>query len=186
MILNRFLLPSNESNAYLVACSETREALLVDFGCFHRGVIDFIEEHQMRLKHVFITHDHPDHTEGLSELMDVFKPVVYAGHKAIEGHVASLVVHGDEISVGTLRGRILSTPGHTPDSLSLVFGGHIFTGDALFAGSVGGTSSPGESLRQIEAIGKHIMTLPEHYEIHPGHGPSSTIRIEKHHNPFFA
>jgi glyoxylase-like metal-dependent hydrolase (beta-lactamase superfamily II) len=186
MILHHFLLPANESNAYLVACPDTRKAMLIDAGCFQRDIVEYIEEHQLLLEHVFITHDHSDHTGGIPEILEIFQPQIHAGHKLIEGAATKLAAHGDVIEVGNLRGQVLTTPGHTPDSLSLAFAGHVFTGDALFAGSVGGTTSPGESLRQIEAVCAHILTLPEHYEVHPGHGPSSTIQIEKHHNPFFA
>jgi glyoxylase-like metal-dependent hydrolase (beta-lactamase superfamily II) len=81
---------------------------------------------------------------------------------------------------------VLATPGHTPDSLSLSFPGVVFTGDALFAGSVGGTGSPRNASQQIEAIRKHIFALPDDYEIHPGHGPASTVAVERGCNPFFA
>ena len=96
------------------------------------------------------------------------------------------VVHGDTVRVGNLVGEVLATPGHTPDSISLAFPGIVFTGDALFAGSVGGTSSPGCAKQQIDAIRRHILSLPDDYEVHPGHGPASTIGIERRGNPFFA
>jgi glyoxylase-like metal-dependent hydrolase (beta-lactamase superfamily II) len=87
--------------------------------------------------------------------------------------------------VGQLTGTVFSTPGHTPDSLSLAFPGVIFTGDALFAGSIGGVSSETDRTLEIDSIRKHIFSFPEDYEIHPGHGPASTVGIERRFNPFF-
>ncbi|NLT59553.1 MAG: MBL fold metallo-hydrolase, partial [Candidatus Hydrogenedentes bacterium] len=84
-----------------------------------------------------------------------------------------------------LAGRVLATPGHTPDALSLAFPGMVFTGDALFAGSVGGTASPALARQQLDAIRNHIFSLPADTEIHTGHGPSSTVAIESRYNPFF-
>ena len=89
------------------------------------------------------------------------------------------------MKVGRLAGRVVATQGHTGDSLSIVFPGMAFTGDALFAGSVGGTASRGETQRQLDSIREHIFSLPPETEIHTGHGPSSTVAVESAHNPFF-
>jgi glyoxylase-like metal-dependent hydrolase (beta-lactamase superfamily II) len=87
--------------------------------------------------------------------------------------------------VGKLTGTVLATQGHTLDSISLAFPGLVFTGDALFSGSIGGTSSPRNAQQEIDHVRRNILSLPDDYEIHPGHGPSSTVAIERNHNPFF-
>lgn len=186
MIFRHFLLDVNESNAFVLGCPDTKEALLVDAGMFDHAIPDFLEAHGLKLATVFITHDHYDHSGGLSEMVNRFKGVeVLAGTSHPGGCRGRQVRHGDEVHVGALVGRALATPGHTPDSFSLSVPGLVFTGDALFAGSVGGTATPAHYEQQIEAIRKRIFTLPSETEIHPGHGPSSTVAVESKYNPFF-
>jgi glyoxylase-like metal-dependent hydrolase (beta-lactamase superfamily II) len=79
---------------------------------------------------------------------------------------------------------VLATPGHTPDGVCLAFSGHVFTGDSLFAGSVGGCSGAAHR-RLLDGIRQHLFALPPDTQVHTGHGPSSTIAIESQHNPFF-
>ncbi|MBX7255061.1 MAG: MBL fold metallo-hydrolase [Candidatus Hydrogenedentes bacterium] len=185
MIVRRFLLDVNEANAFIVACEETRDALLVDAGDFSPAVAEFVSAHSLNLSQVFITHDHYDHVDGLAPVVARYGARVFAGRSAVGGCDATKVSQGATVRVGNLVGNVCETPGHTPDGLSLVFPGHAFTGDALFAGSVGGTSSSENAKRQLDAIRKHIFTLPPDTMIHTGHGPSSTVAIESRFNPFF-
>ena len=185
MIFRHFLLKVYEANAFIVGCRETRQALLVDAGDFDADIAEFLAANNLTLAKVFITHDHYDHTDALPEIVERYRPQVYAGKDRIAGVSAEPVGNGDEIPVGKFTGRVLSTPGHTPDGLSLAFPGMVFTGDALFAGSVGGTGSARLARQQIDHIRKHIFTLPPETEIHTGHGPSSTVAIESRFNPFF-
>ncbi len=185
MIFTHFLTASNESNAFLVACETTRKALLVDAGAFEPAIAEFVDEHGLTLETVFITHGHYDHTDGLDGLVARYRPRIVARQTPCAGHTADVVGHGDTVSVGNLKGTVLATPGHTPDMVCLHFDGMVFTGDALFAGSVGGTSGATAEQQQLDAIRKHIFTLPLETEIHTGHGPSSTVSIEKQFNPFF-
>jgi len=184
-MLKHFLTSANEGNAFILACDETREAILVDVGEFEPGISEYIDANQLKLTSVFITHDHYDHSGGLREVVGRYGPAVYAGSSNPGGCRATKVGHGDTVQVGSLTGTVLATPGHTADGVSLAFPGMVFTGDALFAGSVGGTTSPSQAKQQLDALQKHVFTLPPETEIHVGHGPSSTVAIESQHNPFF-
>lgn len=185
MIFRHFLLDTNESNSFVVGCEDTREAMLIDVGEFDPAIVDFIEEHKLRLTTIFITHDHYDHTAGLGEAVAQFGAQVLAAKDRVGGQRARKVSHGDKVHIGSLEATVLSTPGHTQDSISLAFPGVVFSGDALFSGSVGGTSSPQCAKQELDHIRKSIFSLPDDYEIHTGHGPSSTVAIERQHNPFF-
>ena len=185
MIFRHFLLAVNESNAFVVGCSATGEALLVDAGDFPAIIDEFLEEHGLTLGKVFITHDHFDHTGGLSAITQRHNVEVLAGGNSAGGCRATRVRQGTTIQVGELSGTVLETPGHTSDSVSLAFPGMVFTGDALFAGSVGGTGSNRLAQMQIGHIRDRIFTLAPDTAIHTGHGPSSTVGIESGHNPFF-
>ena len=185
MIFRHFLSAVNESNVFIVACPDTREALMVDVGSFEPEMEEFLLENRLKLTRIFITHDHYDHTNGLAEAREKFHPELYSGRALCAGFKATRVDDGDTLTLGKLTGTVLDTSGHTPESRSLYIHGMVFTGDALFAGSVGGTSSPAEAEHQLALIRKSIFSLPPETEIHTGHGPSSTVAIEKKYNPFF-
>lgn len=186
MIFAHFRLNVIEVNSFILGCPETREAVLVDCGEFDPRLAEFVEQHDLSLTAIFITHDHYDHVQGLRDAATHFGAMVYAGTARPGGYEADRVVGpGDVLQVGAMTGRIVDTSGHTPVGLSLIFSDRVFTGDALFAGSVGGTSNPEDHARQIELIRANLFTLPDDTLVHGGHGPSSTIGIEKRYNPFF-
>lgn len=186
MILAQFLLEVNEANAFVFACGETHEAVLVDAGACDARIAPFLAAHNLTLSTVLITHDHWDHVDGLAEVITRFNPPkVYSYKGDVGGCTTEVLQHGDTLRVGNLEADIVHTPGHTPDGISAIFPGHAFTGDALFSGSVGGTTNNEDRDRQLAAIREHLFCLPGDTLIHVGHGPSSTIAIEKKYNPFF-
>lgn len=185
MIFGHFLLEVNEANAFIVGCEQTREALLVDAGDWDARIEAFLREHALRLTQIFITHDHYDHTGGLAQALAATGAAVLGGPGKASRQDRQRLAHGDAVCIGGIAGQAVATPGHTPEGMSLVLPGMVFTGDALFAGSVGGTTSPANAEQQLTAIRQHLFTLPDVTEIHPGHGPSSAIGIERQHNPFF-
>ncbi len=185
MIFAHFLLDVNESNAFIVGCEETGEALLVDAAVWEPRIEAFLNSHELRLRSVFITHDHFDHTSGLADVFRFCDAKAYAGHSLSGGCSVQTVGEGDILRCGNIEGRVTAIPGHTPDSICLILPGMVFTGDALFAGSVGGTSSPPMHRQELEGIRDRLFSLPDNYQVHPGHGPSSTIGIERRYNPFF-
>jgi glyoxylase-like metal-dependent hydrolase (beta-lactamase superfamily II) len=191
MIVRVFLEETMEANMYVVGCEQTGEALLVDAGAYPEDLADFLKDHGLRLTKIFITHGHHDHMEGVDRILAAMggasnSPItLYSATGRVGNRDAIAVKHGDTFHIGEIKGTVVATPGHTPDGLSLILPGMVFTGDALFSGSVGGTSGPEAYRRQIQAIREHIFTLPDDYEIHGGHGPSSVVWVEKKYNPFF-
>ncbi len=186
MILGHFRLNPIEVNAFIFGCPDTKEAMLVDVGEWDPRLPQFVEDMDLKLTTIFITHDHADHVAGLPEAAKHFGATVISGTEEPGGYKVDRVVgHGDEVTVGKMTAKTVDTSGHTPVALSLIFPGTVFSGDALFAGSVGGTSSPETYEQQLENIRKNLFTLPGEYEVHTGHGPSTTIGIEREFNPFF-
>mgnify|MGYP006292403459 CR=1 FL=1 len=185
-IFHHVLTAANESNCFIVACPETHEACVVDVGAYEPGVSEFLAANGLTLTTVFITHGHYDHVDGLGELLERHPGAeVVAGRSTIGSKQARQVNHGDAVSVGRLEGCVLAVPGHTPDMVCLHIANRVFTGDALFAGSVGGTTGNAEAQRQLDGIREHIFSLPGDTLLHTGHGPSSTVAVESAHNPFF-
>lgn len=97
-----------------------------------------------------------------------------------------LVREGDLIVAGDLEFSVLHTPGHTAGGLCLVGHGHLFSGDTLFAGSIGRSDFPGGDGQQLlRSIAVKLVPLPDDTVVHPGHGPDTTIGRERRINPFF-
>lgn len=132
---------------------------------------------------VWITHSHGDHTGGLPGLRDILASLAGPGQ-------GEILQPGMQLQGGRLTIRVIDLPGHCPGALGYVVSGLkvpvCVTGDALFAGSIGGCA-PGEPYRQaLEALLNEVMTLPDETILLPGHGPATTVGSERKANPFLA
>jgi glyoxylase-like metal-dependent hydrolase (beta-lactamase superfamily II) len=95
------------------------------------------------------------------------------------------VKHGDVITAGEVSLKVLHTPGHSPGGICLLEEGMVFTGDALFAGSIGRTDlTGGDLMTLLGSIKTNLMNLPDDTKVFSGHGPASTIGDERRENPF--
>ena len=185
MIFKHFLLDVNKANAFIVACEKTHKAMLIDAGAMSDEIVDYIEENNLNLRKVFITHDQYDHTDGLGKFIDKYKAAAYCGSGKAGGFRTRSVLDGDCIRVGEIEAKVVVTPGHTVDGISLVMDGHVFTGDALFSRVESNSRAAEKTEVQINHIQENILNLPEEYQIHTGHGPSTTVAQEKVDNPYF-
>jgi sulfur dioxygenase len=134
------------------------------------------------------THTHADHRSGAAELAELTGATVVMHRRSPNPHVDRHVADGDELKVGELKLRVLHTPGHTPDSISIFAGDRVFTGDVLLIHGTGRTDfaggDPGESYDSIE---RKLFTLPDHTIVLPAHDyrghMQSTIGEERMSNP---
>ena len=174
-------------NAYVVFEKSTRRAWIFDTGTECNSLLSFIEEENLKVDAILLTHTHRDHIYCLDQMREAFRnPVVYV-HKSEQIQNTLPIDEFFESSMGNISLKALHTYGHSiggttylisglPSSLAVV-------GDALFAGSMGGGMvSYRDALRTNR---EKIMTLPNETIICPGHGPMSTIGEEKQYNPFF-
>ncbi|HAA02564.1 MAG TPA: MBL fold metallo-hydrolase [Syntrophobacteraceae bacterium] len=209
MILERLVVGMLQTNCYLLADPETRHAAVIDPGGDADRIIARIQHHQLEVVSILNTHGHFDHvldawslqgkTGGQIALHRDDQPVLQdrsVGLMAVftslkrspKGPVDRWVREGDQVEVGRFHLEVLETPGHTPGHVSyyLPEADLIFVGDTLFAGSIGRTDFPGGSYEQlIRSVRDKIFPLAESTKVYPGHGPETTVGLEKRTNPFF-
>jgi glyoxylase-like metal-dependent hydrolase (beta-lactamase superfamily II) len=185
LLVKRFSYPEiEEVNTFVVSCPRTGDSLLVDAGGFSPAVDDYLSEGRLSLLSLFVTHAHYDHICAIDRILVKFPQIgIHAcGLKTKNG--ISPIQEGTKIKIGSLEGCFHLIPGHTEDGAVLYIEGHLFTGDVLFAGSVGGTSSNSGYHQQLAGIKTRLLGYHPETIIHPGHGPDSTLRIELMYNPF--
>ncbi len=186
IFIKRFLFPEiEEVNSFLVACMTTRQAMLIDAGNLHQDLFATISKYSFDLKYLFITHNHYDHVSGVKTLMEYF-PNITNINRDNNFNLTNHINTSESFDFGLLEGTFHLTPGHTDDMMVLHLAGHIFTGDLLFAGSVGGTIDYQHYAQQKDHIINSILSYPSETIIHPGHGPDSTLALERTYNPFLA
>jgi len=181
------------TNCYIVSCLETKEALVIDPGFDTKAeaskVMKEVDDNNLKVKFIINTHGHPDHISGNRFLKKATSAQVLI-HELDAPMLMGLpadktLQEGDVIQAGSVVLTVLHTPGHSRGSISLLGRDAVFTGDTLFAGSIGRTDLPGGSYKGIiSSIKNKLATLPACLRVYPGHGPPSTIGEEKRSNPF--
>lgn len=176
-------------NCYLVWDEVSREAALFDTGWDAEPIIKMVEENQLELKHLFITHTHEDHIAAITPLRARF-PKVRLHSNAKSAPPEQRIRFNDFIHLGNLRITNRETPGHAEDGVTYVVGNFpedapnaAIVGDCIFAGSIGRGFVSTDLLKL--KIREQIFSLPDGTLICPGHGPFSTVDLEKANNPFF-
>jgi glyoxylase-like metal-dependent hydrolase (beta-lactamase superfamily II) len=176
-------------HCYLAWDEVTREAALFDTGTDAPTIFKHIEENQLALKHLFITHSHWDHIEVMGAIRERFPKIrIHSGSR--NAPVEQRIRANDFIQVGSLRISNRATPGHAEDGVTYVVGNFpedapfvAMVGDAIFAGSMGGAKDHFALAR--EKVREQILTLPPDTLLCSGHGPLTTVAQEKANNPFF-
>ncbi len=205
MIVKSLLVAPLEVNCYVIYCKRTKEGAVIDPGGSVPDILDLIEKEDVNVKYIINTHGHFDHIGGAQGLQNALK-VPTLIHKADMFLVENLsdqaaffgidvdappridrfITEGDHISFGDETLRVLHTPGHSPGGVSLHTPGLVFSGDALFAGSIGRTDLKGGSYQTlVDSVASTLLTLDDDTLVYPGHGPTTTIGQEKAYNPFF-
>lgn len=181
------------SNGYVFFLDGGKRAALVDPAGIPENLLRILRDGDYHLQYILITHKHADHCDATAEIAVAFPQAQIVMHQhdvhAI-GTLASkalLVRDNDDLPFGDdVRIRMLHTPGHTDGSSSYLFRSTVFTGDTLFAGSVGGAYGDASTYGDIlNSVSSKLFTLPDETVVMPGHGPPTTIALEKTHNPFF-
>ncbi len=206
MILEMLTVGPFQENCYVVGEEASGTGVIVDPGDEATRIALAVEQTNLEITQILITHAHIDHVGAVAALVDEYScPVLM--HAEAEpmlgqlpaqammmglrfGKVPAVDRHIEDeetIKVGDLQLRSLYTPGHAPGHIAFYIEsqGLLFSGDALFAGSVGRVDLPGGSMEILmQSIEERLLTLPDETRVYPGHGPATTIGNERVHNPF--
>jgi hydroxyacylglutathione hydrolase len=194
VLIERSSHPQFVSNTYLVADGQGGPALFIDAGGPVEPLLDSAERLGLQASHVLLTHHHFDHVCEVAKLRERWPDLEVLIHPLeLEGLAdipASALEAGVTMHLGALELRSLHTPGHTAGMLSFLVsddaGLVVFTGDTLFAGSVGGVRAPGHTTYADlkDSIMGTLMELPAQTVIEPGHADTTTVGREWEENPF--
>ena len=197
-------------NGFVVACGETREAVLIDPGDEVQGLLAFADRERLAVRHILLTHAHVDHVTGVAAAkralgvpVHLHRDDLFLYEAAVQqGAMFGLTVEppppidvfytlGQTIAFGRCGARPHHTPGHCPGGVCLQIGQggnagrDLFVGDTLFAGSIGRTDLPGgDYATLIASIRNVLFSFGDDARVYPGHGPSTTIGEERRTNPF--
>jgi hydroxyacylglutathione hydrolase len=190
VILKQFYLPCLAHASYVIGDEETGTAAVVDPQRDTDQYIAFAAEHGLKIKHVFLTHLHADFVAGHLELRDRVGATIYLGAAAKAGYTFTPLRDGDILEFGRVRVKALETPGHTPESISLVVYDldasdtqphAVLTGDTLFIGDVGrpdlraalGWSATDLGSLLFDSLHNKLLALPDPCLVYPAHGAGS-------------
>lgn len=169
------------TNCYLVVNERTKKAIIIDPCKISSPLIRQIEEGKYDLVAVFITHKHETHYRGLETLKKIYDFSVYAADNELASDKNILKGEGTKV-IGGLRINYFSLPGHSADSMVYKIGNVIFSGDVIFAGTIGSSSCSYTRTHLFNGIKTKIFTLPDDTTIMPGHGPMTSVGAEKLYN----
>ncbi len=203
MILKQLTVGRFASNCYIVGSESGKEGMIIDPGASTKQILSDVEELGLNIGLIVLTHGHMDHigaVKGVKEATGA-EVAIHADDTRFLRRLSLSTVYnlsfpsspdrllgdGDSIDIGDLHFTVLHTPGHSPGGICLLGHGVLFSGDTLFNYGIGRTDFPGGSHNQLmNSISTRLMALPDDTVVYPGHGPDTTIGIERRGNPFLS
>ncbi len=198
MKITRFILGELGTNCYLLLDEETKEAAVIDPADEADTLRRAVEDAGARLRYILLTHGHRDHTLAAPELHRMFPDAEVYIHEKDKGQVGNyrypmeeligpelkFYADGDELKLGALTIEVIHTPGHTGGSVCLKCENTLFTGDTLFAGSMGRIDLPGAVPEEMRSSLARLAALEGDYDVLPGHMELTTLERERRTNMF--
>lgn len=182
------------NNCYFLCDEASKRCAVIDPSASGKRIADFAARQGYTIDKIFLTHGHFDHVGATGTLHELFPAVPIYIHAADTDNETNMshnkLVYtntysdGDRLSVGALTVQVISTPGHTPGSVTLMAEDALFTGDTLFAGSCGRTDFAGGSPDDMAASLRRLGELAGGFTVYPGHAEHSTLSRERETNPY--
>ena len=174
------------TNCYIVSGDAGGEAFVIDPGEDALDIIDALDEDNLDVAAIVLTHGHFDHIQAAGDLKKAKGGDIYAHPADAVPGTDEPLIDGQMLTAGEVTLTVISTPGHSRGSCSLVGEGAVFCGDLLFRDSVGRTDFAGGSMPELLKSLERLKELPDETVVFPGHGPETTIGREKMMNPFMS
>lgn len=190
-------------NCYVAYDEKSLDALVIDPGDEPDKILKFIKSKNLKAARIVCTHAHFDHTGGIAALrektgakvmlhiddLEIYMRVesqgaIWGFHVVQPPHPDVFLRDGEEIAVGEAILHVMHTPGHSPGGICLVANGIVFTGDTVFAGSIGRTDFHGGSIEALKVSFRKVLSLPPETKLLPGHGNWTTVEDEWKQNFF--
>jgi|Deesub1362A_J573_1020465.scaffolds.fasta_scaffold03044_6 glyoxylase-like metal-dependent hydrolase (beta-lactamase superfamily II) len=203
MIIKNIIVGPLETNAYIIGDDNHRMAMVIDPGDEPERIMDEVENLRLKVEKIILTHAHFDHIGAAGDIKtrtgaeillhrDDLETYKYAKDQAVMfgfdiddlPSPDRFLQEGDEIKIGKLIFKVLHTPGHSKGGICLYGEGILISGDTIFQGSVGRTDFPGGSTQELASSFRRLLSLPKDTRILPGHGPETTVGIERETNYF--
>lgn len=204
MIIKELVVGPLMANCFICGCSKTKEAVVIDPGGDADTILLSLADSKLKVKYIINTHGHFDHVSANGKMKDatgadiLIHPLDAPMLEKLSSNAAFFGVsvensppcdqtleEGDTVSFGDITLKVIHTPGHTPGGISLYTNGIVFVGDTLFAGSIGRTDFPGGDFNTlISSIKTKLFNMEDDIRVFSGHGPETSIGVEKRHNPF--
>ncbi len=192
------------ANCYVVYSENTKNGIIIDPGGDSEDILKIVEDKNININYIILTHGHGDHIGGVMDLINELKVPLLIHEDdedmildakmnlsnimpvgSIELKPDKLLNDGDIIKFGELEAEIIHTPGHTKGGICIKIEDNLITGDTLFQGSIGRTDLIGGDYGTIiSSIKERLLGFPNDTVVWPGHGSETTIGIEKESNPF--
>lgn len=208
VLIQHFTVTELEENCYVVWDEQSRDCVVIDPGGEVERIERFLGDQKLAPALILNTHGHIDHIGGNAQLRratgarigvhaedaPMLSSRLLCGADwlgwSFEEHLPDfLLLEGSNITSGSLVFEVAHTPGHSPGSVSLYLAdaGHVFSGDLVFRGGVGRWDLPGgDQAVLMKSIREQFLSLPDAVHVHPGHGPATTVGLERRTNPYFA
>jgi len=192
------------ANCYIVGCERTKSAVVIDPGDETHKILMALAQSELMVKYILNTHGHFDHVGGNQKMKDATHAdiLIHAADAPMLSMLSAAgasfglavddsppadrtIKEGDLITFGDITLKVIHTPGHSPGGVSFYTDGVVFVGDTLFAGSIGRTDFPGGNFETlISSIKNKLFPLGDNTKVYTGHGPATSIGMEKRYNPF--
>ncbi len=203
MILEKLIVGPLEENTYVIGDEATRQAIVVDPGDEPDRIIDIIRDKNLQVHSVICTHTHFDHVGAVGDIRKATGAKILIHKDDLKVYETAkdqaafwgydiddipepdgFIDEGDVIEAGNLKFKVMHTPGHSPGGICLYGEGILLSGDTIFKGSVGRTDFPGGSMEELKKSFRRLLNLPQDTKIYSGHGPETTVGMEKKTNFF--
>lgn len=203
MRIEKLIVGPMGANCYIIWDEATQEATIIDPGYSDQRIAQIINQNNLKVNKILLTHGHIDHLMGLDDVRALTGADVYIHeedascltsaahnlsdmmglHKTFD-QAEHTFKDGDLIDVGNIALKVMHTPGHTVGSVCFLIGDTLFSGDTLFWSSIGRTDFPGGSYVNMMSSLDRLMTLSDDTKVLSGHGEDTTIGYERKSNPF--